>query len=180
MKKILLVMAALFCVATVSAQKSVVETVKDSKWSAGLRVSNGIQGAAECFYSNNKYVEARFGLSVRKSYYGGWVALADFTALHNWNCCNWNWTPDFATWFLDAGCGVNVGGCKNLAYVGAAGMVKFGMKFKKVPIRLAVDYTPVLGAQMVYGKNYLGENYCDAYFFSGGLTNFGLSATWCF
>ena len=148
MKKILLVMAAMLCVATVSAQH---------KWAAGLRVGSGLQAQGEYVYSDNCYVEARFGM--------GWLSgvTADFTALHNWNVCNWDWTPSVGKWYLDAGCGLNIGGgAKTLVnvylddnysgwtygsnvYVGVAGQVKFGIQFKKVPIRLSVDYTPVLG-----------------------------------
>ena len=53
MKKTLLVLAALFCVATVSAQKT--------KWAAGLRATYGIQAVGEYFYSSDKYAEARLG-----------------------------------------------------------------------------------------------------------------------
>ena len=206
MKKILLVMAALFCVATVSAQKSVVETVKDSKWSVGLRVGNGLQAQAEMFINNKNYIEARFGMA----FVGG--VTADFTALYNWNCCNWNWTPNVATWFLDAGCGFNLGGGAktlpdvydendnylgwtygNNVYAGLAGQVKFGMKFKKVPIRLAVDYTPVLGFYADYPNARGRKEIKDANaagatakakhngaFYGAGLYNIAVSATWCF
>lgn len=216
MKKFLLVLAAVCCVATVSAKKSVVETVKstvtESKWAVGLRVGGtGLHAQAEMFINKTNYIEARFGLG----YANG--ATADFIALYNWNCMNWNWTPKFATWFLDAGCGFNLGGgAKTIAdvyvedeylgwvngtniYAGVAGQVKFGMKFKKVPIRLSVDYTPVLGFYTDYptvkGKKEIREAN-DALqaagssskvkakhngaFYGAGLYNFAVSATWCF
>lgn len=186
MKKILLVVVAMLCIATVSAQskfessvKQAAQTVASQKWAVGLRVGAGIQADAECFYAGDKYFEGRFGLFLATSNYAV-APLADFTVLHNWNCFNWNWTPKVATWYLDAGCGINVGGKAHLAYTGAAGSIKFGMKFKKVPIRLAVDYTPVIGVQIDYGKDYYGNNYSDAYFYGAGLTNFGVSATYCF
>ena len=164
MKKILLVLAAMFCVATVSAQQ---------KFTLGGRLGSGLQADAEWFYSTDKYVEARFGMS----WMGG--ISADFTALHNWNCCNWNWTPKFATWYLDAGVGANLGGRPidgvSYLYVGVAGQVKFGMQFKKVPLRLAIDYTPVFGAEMLSYKGYT-----EAGFFGNGLGNFGVSAVYCF
>ena len=202
MKKILLVMAAMLCVATVSAQH---------KWAAGLRVGSGLQAQGEYVYSDNCYVEARFGM--------GWLSgvTADFTALHNWNVCNWDWTPSVGKWYLDAGCGLNIGGgAKTLVnvylddnyfgwtygsnvYVGVAGQVKFGIQFKKVPIRLSVDYTPVLGICANYpnakGKKEI-KDANDAWqavglkgefkakkntgFYGAGLGNFGVSATWCF
>lgn len=176
MKKIFLVLAAIFCVATVSAQKT--------KWAAGLRVTYGVQAVGEYFYSSNKYAEARFGI------YGG--ACADLTALHNWNCCNWNWTPSVGKWYLDAGVGLNLGGAKQFVFGGVAGQVKFGIKFNKVPIRLSVDYTPVIGIAGTYPNaeqrrvnKELKEAgyepaYGGAYFYTPGFYNFALSATWHF
>ena len=68
MKKILLIVVALFCITTVSAQskfessvKNAAQTVASQKWSAGLRVGSGVQGYAECFYSDKAYVEGRLG-----------------------------------------------------------------------------------------------------------------------
>ena len=217
MKKIFLVLAAMFCVATVSAQNKVVDTITSQKWSVGLRVGSGLQAQAECFYGDKTYFEARFGMA--------WVSgvTADLTVLHNWNCCNWNWTPNTGTWFLDAGVGLNIGGgAKNAAnvygpstysvadeywgwtwgnniYYGVAGQVKFGIKFKKVPIRLAIDYTPVLGMHHVYPNAKGKKEIRDANkewqaagldgkfkakhntsFYGGGLGNVAVSATWCF
>ena len=165
MKKIFLVLAAALCVATVSAQQ---------KWSIGARVGSGFQADAEWFYSGDKYVEGRFGM--------GWLSgalTADFTALHNWNCCNWDWTPSVGKWYLDAGVGVNLGGAAHYVYGGVAGDVKFGIKFNKVPIRLSVDYTPVLGIAGWYGKD-LGDSVKRAYLYTPGFYNFALSATYCF
>lgn len=180
MKKIFLVLAAMFCVATVSAQQ---------KWAVGLRVGSGLQAQGEYSYADNRYVEARFGMG----WFGG--LSADFTALHNWRVANWDWTPGAGTWFLDAGCGLNIGGHPyredyygvvikgSYAYFGVAGQVKFGLKFKKVPIRLAIDYTPVIGAEVASAKAKVeGEVYKESAsgFHGGGLGNFGISATYCF
>ena len=141
MKKIFLVLVAVLCVASVSAQKT--------KWAAGLRATYGVQAVGEYFYSSDKYAEARLGL------FGG--ACADFTALHNWNCCNWDWTPSVGKWYLDAGVGLNLGGAKQVVFGGVAGQVKFGIKFNKVPIRLAVDYSPMIAIGGSYGK-YKGDS----------------------
>ena len=215
MKKFLLILAAVCCVATVSAKKSVVETVKStvttSKWAVGLRVGSGLQADAEMFINKTNYVEARFGM--------GWTngTTADFTALYNWNLFNWNWTPKVGKWYLDAGCGLNIGGgAKTTAgiyvdnhyvgwtyasniYAGVAGQVKFGIKFKKVPVRLALDYTPVLGIYADYpnakgkkeireandelemlGSNSKAKAKHNTHFHGAGWYNFALSATWCF
>ena len=175
MKKIFLVLAAaILCVSTASAQKDFKSSVKQAaqtaasaKWSAGLRVNGGVQAMAECFYAGDKYVEGRLGLGI----FGG--LGADFTFLHNWNCCNWDWTPNAGAWFLDAGVGANVGGNGGHCYVGIAGDVKFGIKFHKVPIRLAVDYTPVIG----WNFNYNGV---EDNFHTPGFYNIALSAAYCF
>ena len=162
MKKIFLVLAAALCVATVSAQskfestvKNAAQTVASQKWSVGLRLGSQGQAIAECFYSENAYFEGRLGLS----YYGvqelrdtkGNCLGVDATVLHNWNCCTWDWTPSAGQWYLDAGVGVNIGGHGRGMWCGIAGQAKFGIKFNKVPIRLAVDVTPVVGPWIQYG-----------------------------
>ena len=178
MKKFLLVVAAMFCVATTASAKSpfktsvqqAAQTVASQKWSIGARVGSGFQAQAECFYSDNKYVEGRLGMA--------WVLggiSADFSILHNWNVCNMDWTPDAGIWFLDAGVGVNAGGVANLATVGVTGQVKLGIKFDEVPIRLAIDFSPVVGPYIDYWG---GGCYCG--FNVRGLCNLGISATYCF
>ena len=196
MKKIFLVMAAMLCVATVSAQskfessvKQAAQTVAAQKWSVGLRVGSGVQAQAECFYAGDKYVEARLGL--------GWIGGygADATVLHTWNCFNWDWTPNAGQWFFDAGVGVNLGGAKHFMFVGVAGQAKFGIKFNKVPIRLAIDVTPGFGPyfNLPYSETIkttdptTGETVRtkvkyggSAGFYTNGILNLGLSATYCF
>ena len=165
MKKIFLVLVAVLCVASVSAQKT--------NWAAGLRATYGVQAVGEYFYSSDKYVEARLGL------FGG--ACADFTALHQWNCCNWDWTPSVGKWYLDAGVGLNLGGAAHYVWGGVAGDVKFGIKFNKVPIRLSVDYTPVIGIAGWYGYHDLGDSVVrKVHLHTPGFYNFALSATWHF
>lgn len=178
MKKIFLVLVAVLCVATVSAQKT--------NWAAGLRATYGVQAVGEYFYSSDKYVEGRLGL------FGG--LAADFTALHQWNCCNWDWTPSVGKWYLDAGVGASLGGSRGFMYGGVTGDVKFGIKFNKVPIRLAVDVTPSFGpcfalpyTEMVEVPNTAGGvdkvkvKYGGAAgFYANGLLNLGISATYCF
>ena len=178
MKKFFLVLVAVLCVASVSAQKT--------KWAAGLRATYGVQAVGEYFYSSDKYAEARFGL------YGG--ACAVLTALHNWKCCNWDWTPKVGKWYLDAGVGVNLGGAAHYVWGGVAGDVKFGIKFNKVPIRLAVDVSPSTGIVRNYAHkeeytttNDAGEEVTVSKTTPGswgfnplGLASVAISATWCF
>ena len=200
MKKIFLVLAAALCVASVSAQskfessvKQAAKTVAAQKWSAGLRVGSGAEVVAECFYAGDKYVEGRLGL--------GWIGGlgANFTAIHNWNCCNWDWTPSVGKWYLDAGLGANLGGAKHVMWVGVVGQAKFGIKFNKVPIRLALDVTPGFGP--VFALPYSTTTETPVYddngtqvgvektkikinggvgFHTNGILNLGLSATYCF
>ena len=185
MKRLFLLMVAVCCVATVSAQnkiESTVNTIANQKWSVGLRVGSGIEVDAECFYSDKAYIEGRLGLNLFDNFF-------DFMALHNWNCCNWNWTPEAGKWFLDAGVGARVGGNGDCCVLGVAGQAKFGIKFNKVPIRLAIDVTPTLGPVIYYGQKVDVPNAdgttstvkvkSSSKFYSG-VFNFGLSATWCF
>ena len=190
MKKIFLVLAAVaLCVSTVSAQskfQQATQAVASQKWSVGLRATYGVQAVAECFYAADKYVEGRLGLGLG---FGNGLG-ADFTILHNWNCGTWDWTPKAGKWFLDAGVGANVGGNLGWVYAGIAGDVKFGIQFNKVPIRLAIDYTPVIGTHLKYGYNETITN--DAGepevirhsstlgFHDKGFYNLAISATWCF
>lgn len=191
MKKIFLVMAAMLCVASVSAQNKVKDAanyVASQKWSVGLRAGAGAQVDAECFYSDKAYIEGRLGWGFVNGH------RADFTILHNWNCCTWDWTPSAGQWFLDAGVGAHIGGNGHGMGVGVAGQAKFGIKFNKVPIRLAVDATPVVGPYVHYGWKETTEiaddqgnvvkttvrHHADWGFWGAGPLNFAISATYCF
>ena len=191
MKKIFLVMAAMLCVASVSAQNKVKDAanyVASQKWSVGLRAGAGAQVDAECFYSDKAYIEGRLGWGFGWDF--GKEHRADFTILHNWNCCTWDWTPSAGQWFLDAGIGAHIGGNGEGMGVGVAGQAKFGIKFNKVPIRLAVDATPVVGPYVHYGDSVDIEDgngnvvtvkdRADWSFWGAGPLNFAISATYCF
>ena len=162
MKKILLTIAVCFCALTVSAQG----------WGVGARVGSGFQAQAEYTFNSENYVEGRFGMSWCN---GGAALMADFTALYQWNVCKMQWTPSAGEWFFDAGVGVGVGGREHYAYVGAAGCAKLGIKFNKAPVKLSLDWTPVVGPQIAY---YKGAS--DAAFHEYGLANLGISAVYCF
>ena len=123
-----------------------------------------------------------------------WLSMEYAHLAYRIEHCNWDWTPSAGKWFLDAGVGVNIGGAKHFMYVGVAGQAKFGIKFNKVPIRLAVDVTPAFGpyfhlpySEMVEVPNASGgvdkvkvKYGGGAGFYSHGLLNLGLSATYCF
>lgn len=169
MKKIFLVLMAMFCIATVSAGNKVsqaFEVASNSRMSAGLRVGTGIEAVAECFYAKDVYVEGRLGYS--------WGDGVNFTALHAWNPWDWNWTPRVCWWFFDAGVGAFVGGDRGHIHAGVAGVAKFGVLFKKVPIRLSVDFTPQLGVHANY------KRYGGGAGFHSNWWGAGISAAYCF
>lgn len=162
MKKILLVMVALFCVATVSAQTKVSDMIDNSKWAIGLRVGGGAEVVAEGFYAKDRQIEGRLGWD--------WFSGFGLTALHVWNPWDWDWTPKVCWWFFDAGVGAYVGTHFHDVSAGIAGVARFGVRFKKVPIRLSVDYTPKFG--IYAGNHHVG--------FYGGWFNGAISATYLF
>lgn len=156
MKKFLLIIAAAFCVASASAQG----------WGLGARVNAGVQLQGEYQFASENYLEGRLGINFVNG------LNLDLTVIHQWNVCNWDWTPNAGKWFLDLGAGAQ-GALflqeKGGVYAGVVGDAKFGIKFNKVPIKLAVDYTPGLGLLMVDGGG-----------LTGSFFNFGLSCVYCF
>lgn len=153
MKKFLLTLAVCLC-AAFSAQAQ--------NWAVGGRVSAGLQAQASYHFSNENYVEGRLGMTALAG------LSADFTALYMWNVANMDWTPSAGQWFVDLGCGAAVGGhAANAMFFGAVGSAKLGIKFDNAPIRLALDWSPVMGV-------YAGE------FFPAGFGNLGISAVYCF
>jgi hypothetical protein len=166
MKKFILIMAAVLCVTTASAQSSVKKAFgidQDARCAAGLRLGSGVQAVGEYFYAKDVYLEGRLGWE--------WANGFNFTALHMWNPKDWNWTPDLGWWFVDAGAGAFVGAGYGLVNFGIAGSAKFGILFKNVPIRLSVDLTPKIGLYAYNGS--IG-------FWNTGIFNGGISATYCF
>ncbi len=163
MKKLLVLLA----VVTASASVASAQT-----WGVGGRLGSGFQAVGQYVFANDNYVEARLGLGLGIG--SGWGIGADFTALYVWNVANWDWTP--GNWFLDVGAGLNVGGGKNWAYFGVAGMGKFGYTFERIPLSLSVDVTPSFGPDFWYAKGFKTQ----VGFHSWGLLNFGLSAVYRF
>jgi len=182
MKKLLLAVVAVMFAATSFAQD----------WSVGGRVGSGFQAVGQWRYNDKCHIEARFGASWTHSVfmygwsYGDYMDMdimegvtspvtADFTVLHNWRALEMDWTPKGGIWFLDAGVGINVAGAKHVAYVGAAGLVRLGFTFHKVPLTLGVDWTPIVGPAICYVPGWEKTDYN-----LGGLFNFGVSCTYNF
>ena len=166
MKKIILIMAAVLCVATASAQNTVKSTFgidESARCAVGLRLGSGAQVVGEYFYGKDVQIEGRVGIN--------WGNGFNVTALHVWNTNDWAWTPDLGWWFLDAGAGAFVGAGHGHVNFGVAGTAKFGILFKNAPIRLSVDVTPMLGLYAYNG---------GVAFLSTGIFNGGLTATYCF
>lgn len=162
MKKIILALAFVFCTASVTAQG----------FGIGGRIGSGFQAQAEYTFNNDNYIDGRFGMSWCNR---GAEILADLTLLYQWNIAKMDWTPRAGEWFFDAGIGASVGGKAHYAYVGVTGGAKFGIQFNGAPIKLAIDWTPVVGPSIVYGG---GKSH--ATFNEFGLVNFGLSCVYCF
>lgn len=156
MKKLVLTLAVCLSAITMYAQN----------WSIGGRVGAGFQFDAQYDFGD-QYVEGRFGAGFLNG------VNADFTALYNWELFNWDWTPNAGTWFFDAGCGINVGGRENFAYVGPAGMAKFGIKFKGAPIKLSFDWTPSLSC----GIDYWSGRYSGSRAFFNGIALANMAVT---
>ena len=141
-------------------------------WTVGGRIGSGFQAVGQYVFSNDNYVEARFGAYWANA---GGTVTADFTALYNWNICNMDWTPSAGRWFFDAGAGINVGGKGHYAYVGVAGSAKLGIAFKGAPVRLSFDWSPAFGPGISYWD---GGSYSE--FNTRGLCNFGITCVYCF
>jgi hypothetical protein len=177
MKKILLALAFVFCAASVSAQG----------WAIGGRVTSGIQVQGEYQFENENYIEGRLGLGLING------TGLDFTALHQWSVCKMEWTPRAGQWFFDAGVGASVGMGGKTLFAGVTGDAKLGIKFKKVPIKLALDYSPCIGLWFVgnrsldegvgagfNGTRASGSNGGGIKLRNQGFFNFGLSCVYCF
>ena len=167
MKKFFLViMTVVLSVSAASAQSKVKDAFgieQNERCALGLRLGSGAQVIGEYFYGKDVYIDARLGYD--------WGQGFGVTALHMWNPMDWNWTPNLGWWFLDAGAGAFVGVPSHAVTFGVAGSAKFGILFKEVPIRLALDITPRLGLVAHNG----GIN-----FYGTGVFNAGIQATYCF
>lgn len=130
MKKLLVALVALFCVNAVSAQVN----------NAGIRFSGGIDIVGQYDLSKSNYIDGRLTLS------GG----LGVTGIYTWRLMDFNWTPQYGKWFLDAGIG---GGFTNVgrdyggsySYLDVVGSIKLGFKFKKAPVSIIWDASPSFG-----------------------------------
>ena len=177
MKKLILILVAALSISAVSAQE----------WAVGARLGSGAQAVAQLKFSNDNYLEARFGASwinplvtITTVTNNGYRVsesrvTADFSILYNWHIADMDWTPKAGRWFFDAGVGVNVGGKANFAYVGAAGMARLGIAFNDAPVSLSLDWTPAFGPRIAYAQ---GNSWCV--FNDLALANFGVTCTYHF
>ena len=143
MKKLLIFVISLLCVTTTFAQTYYQPSRQN--WSVGARVGSGFQAVAQYSFQNDNYIEGRIGMGWIDGNLAGKALTADFTILYNWRVFEMDWTPSVGVWFFDAGAGVNVGGRKDYAYVGAAGMARLGITFNDAPVTLSIDWTPIVG-----------------------------------
>lgn len=143
MKKLLVVLVALFTVNVVSAQVN----------NVGLRFNGGIEIAGQYDLSKANYIEGRIG-------FGGNINL---TGIYTWHIKDFNWTPQFGKWFFDAGVGANLGfgHSVNAAVVGSA---KLGFKFNDAPVSLMFDVCPVINLIPGFGAG-IGSGFSIVYHF---------------
>ena len=59
-------------------------------WTVGGRIGSGFQAVGQYVFSNDNYVEARFGAYWANA---GDTVPADFSVLYIWNVCNMDLTP---------------------------------------------------------------------------------------
>lgn len=136
MKKFLLLVAVTLFATSAFAQ--------DYKNSIGLRLGYGAEVQYERHFSAENYLEVNAGLY-------GFGNSFSANATYNWNCFEWDWTPNAGTWFLSAGVGGSFGtwgyhkdGSDKLGFqVGVTGDVAFGIRFNK-PVTLSLDYRPTI------------------------------------
>lgn len=135
MKKFLVAVLAIFCVSAASAQEN----------NVGIRFDRGINIVGQYDLGSNN-IEGRIGFH---------DSLVDLTGLYNWEIAQFDWTPGFGKWFLDAGVGANVtaGGFFNLAAVGSA---QFGIKFNDAPVSITIDAQPTLNLTHVIDLGFGG------------------------
>lgn len=150
MKRILVIICACLLSLSVSAQG----------WQVGGRIGSGFQAVGAYEFSSNNYIEARFGMN--------WVSgavMADFQGLFYWHL--WEHSRG---WFADLGAGLGIGG-RGGCYFGAIPSARFGYAFEGVPLKLSVDWSPILGIATGGG---------ESSFFTRGLANVGVTCVYCF
>lgn len=150
MKKIILTAIASLMALCASAQA----------FEIGGRVDGGVQAVANVFLGSKHYVELRAGANVDYTNF-------DLTGLFQWQLLKFGSRGNF---FFDAGAGFNMGAASK-GHFGIAGDAKVGIKFK-APVKLSIDYSPVIGWRWGYQKH--GK------FFTPGLYKFGISCVYCF
>ncbi|MCF0165977.1 MAG: hypothetical protein HUJ89_02200 [Bacteroidales bacterium] len=161
-KKLFAVMICLLAAAPVFGQK----------FNLGIRGGYGLQADAEYYFGNNMFVEGRFGMGILAAAGDGKVTSApdaDFNALIGWRVWEKNGM------FINVGVGVEAGGRENIATAGGILEGRFGYEFPSIPLTIAADWSPMLGAMIFYGG---GES--RGRFNTMGLCNFGLSAFYRF
>ncbi|MBQ0080831.1 MAG: hypothetical protein KBS95_04715 [Alistipes sp.] len=150
MKELFVIMLAVITVSAVSAKG----------WNTGLRIGSGFQTLATYEFNDKDAIEARFGIT----WYYATPIFADFQVLYYRNVLNTH-----KGLFLDAGAGLAIGGRPNIMYYGVTPSIKFGYKFSGAPVKIGVDWSPVIGG--------LSDGFG---YFTRGLANVGVSCVYSF
>lgn len=150
------------------------------QWSAGIRVGSGIQAVGQYHYNDKNYFEVRLGGSwnneeIIVDEFNKSRMNAEISIMHNWRLLDMDWTPDYGTWFVDAGVGINGGGRKYYGYGGVMGSARLGFTFFDVPLTVSVDWSPSFG---IYNRHIAGHSKTD--FNSLGIANLGITCVYNF
>lgn len=166
----LLVVALVASIATLSAQ----ESSKD--WGIGLHA--GINPSFVVRYTGfgevagkPMYLEGRLGTRN--------FVIPDGTAIVAWECVKFgeSHVGDFS---FDAGVALNAGGWSPTDFwIDAGALLRLDYTFKKAPISLSFDYTPIVGVMCGF-TTCVSEKYHFYHDWERAITNVGLSFTYNF
>lgn len=170
MRRLLLLIATVMLTTTLSAQG----------WSVGVRTGAAIEAMGGYNYNDSNYVEMRAGVS--------WLCVgnrnASLTLLHNWQILEMDWTPEGGTWFFDAGVGAGCNWHRGYLSSGAVGMARLGYNFRRAPLAISLDYSPMMGITTYRYEYYTPDERVHtatcSEFYILGLYNAGISLTYRF
>lgn len=173
MKKGLFFVAAAFCmVAMVNAQPRAI----------GGRLGTGIEASYQHSLGEKNMVEIGLGMP--------WSVGVQAVATYDWifNIESWKGEGQW-NWYAGVGAGAGylardfmdgAGNWVGCGFVGLAGHVGVEYKFEKIPLVLAVDYRPTMGAAICPSGYEFTSTKSRARFYYEGLYDFAVSARYTF
>ena len=174
MKKIYTLLTLLMMsIASLSAQENT--SGEDTKWGVGVRLGGGLElmGRYDGFgevAGKPMYLEARLGVNMP-------FFLPQGTVIAAWDLLQFGESKVGAFTF-DVGVAANAGGSSPKAWwVGVGPAAKLDYTFSKVPITLALDYTPIACA-LSFG--FTTPRSASPQYFPAGLWNAAISCSYNF